>query len=369
LLERRLHQADQVVEQSSVAEGVFDLGGTAITTNSAMFRLLHAWQIGSGETRLLEILHALTLRNLGECRQAIRRVVIKRRRERMVAREPHTDQPIVLVLQPVLCFDHQSEDPCAVHAFNVQAIHLEILSTELLCDIHEVREQMTDQTLSTVLDTLGDVSALAAHARESVPPDAWQRFSTTIRRAQLTVQRCQSLLANGESDDLGVHLPVQVATLLRAAMIETRVIAEQWRTAVALNLPDDLPVVAANPHRLRQVIAATLTVLVEHAPENSRINITAARIANQVVLTFENPDCGAAIDRLAYGQRGLADRPLSEAERLMMAREWLLQWGGDLQIEADLGAGARVQLTLQVFDWRSMPESKASSDESPCPRS
>jgi hypothetical protein len=368
-LERRLHQADQVLEQASVAEAVFDLSGMAVTTNAAMLRLLHAWQAGATDTRLLDILHSLTLRSIAECRQVLRRVVIERRRERIVAREPHTDQPVVAVLQPVMISDHHADDSTAVHAFGVQGVHLEVLSAELLCDVHDLREQMTDQTLATVLDTLGDVSTLAAHAREAVPPEAWRQFSTTIRRAQLTVQRCQSLLASGELEDSDSHLPVQVSVVVRAAMVETRPIAEQWGTTITMNLPDDLPVIAANPHRLRQVIAATITVLVEHARENSRINISARAQTNHVMLTIENPDCGAAIDRLAFGQRGLADRPLSEAARLMLAREWLLQWGGDLQLEADLSDGARVQLTFQVFDWSTLPESQVLPDVRPCPRS
>jgi light-regulated signal transduction histidine kinase (bacteriophytochrome) len=267
-----------------------------------------------------------------------------------------------------LVSDQHADDLASLEAFKVQGIHLEILSTELLCDIHAAREPMTDHTLSMVLDTLSDVSLLATRARHEVPPEAWHQFSATVRRAQLTVQRCQTLLASGQAECDHVRVPVDVATMVRAAIMETRAIADEWGTVISVNLAANLPIVAANPHQLRQVIAATIAVLVEHAPENSRIDINAATESNHVLLTIENPSCGMALDRLATG-RGLVDRPPSEAERLMLARQWLSEWGGDLQLQAELGEGARVQLTLPAFDWSDLRETPAASDVDPCPTS
>jgi hypothetical protein len=47
----------------------------------------------------------------------------------------------------------------------------------------------------------------------------------------------------------------------------------------------------------------------------------------------------------------------------------LSEWGGDLQLQAELGEGARVQLTLPAFDWSDLRETPAASDVDPCPTS
>ncbi len=365
-VERRLHQADQVVEQASCGKAVFDLSGAVVTMNATMYRLLHACNIVGPDTHLLQVIRVLTKRDMSECRDLIRRVVFRQQRERIVVSDPADDQSLVLMVQPIFRADQMTMDASELHAFNVQGIHVEVIQGEVLGDVQEVREHMAEQTLAAVHDTLADVSALSSIVRAGVAPQVWSQIATTVDRARITVQRCQTMLANGQSEDPDVILPVEIGTIVRAAIIENRCCAEQSGTTIATDMLRDLPDVVANPHRLRQVISTALAVMLEYARDNSLINVSARYCVDQILITIENEGCGVTLDRLLGGRHATpGDAPL-EASRLLDVREWLLHWGGDLQVDAELGEGAAIRLSLKPFDWNDTSPVTSSCDTEPC---
>ena len=154
--------------------------------------------------------------------------------------------------------------------------------------------------------------------------------------------------------------------MINASVNETRTLAEQSGITIATDVPRDLPDAMANPHRLRQAIATALAVMSEHARENSLINVCARHRLDQIVITVENEGCGVALDRLTGGRRAPTDEHQAEASRLLDVRDWLVQWGGDLQIDAELGEGAAIRLYLKLFDWSDPSELTASSDAQYC---
>ena len=194
-IERRLHQADQIVEQAGFGKAVFDLSGAVVTMNATMYRLLHACQITGLETHLLPVIRSLTRRDMSECRELIRRVVMKQQCERIVVSDPASDQPLVLIVQPVLRSDQLADDLSDLHAFNVQGIHVQVIQGDILGGVQEVREHMAEQTLAAVHDTLADVSAISSNLKSADAPQEWRQIATTIDRARMVVQRCQSMLS------------------------------------------------------------------------------------------------------------------------------------------------------------------------------
>ena len=300
-IERRLHQADQVVEQASFGKAVFDLSGAVVTMNATMYRLLHACHIVGSDTHLLQILRSLTRRDMSECRDLIRRVVIKQQRERIVVSDPTGDQPLVLIVQPVFRSEQLANDMSELQAFNVQGIHVEVIQGEVLGDVQEVREHMAEQTLATVYDTLADVSALSVAAlgrtdaagtaanRRHVRPGPCRPCNAVSRCWPMGSPRtwmCCCRWSRNDGQGGGQRNPR---------------VGRTRRCHVATDVPRDLPDAVANPHRLRQVISTAVAVMVEYARENSLISISARNRLDQLVVTIENEGCGVALDRLVAG--------------------------------------------------------------------
>ncbi len=361
-IERRLHESYDVIEHASSGKAVFDLSGQIVTMNAAMFRLLHGFGIASPDARLLHILHVLSKRDSGECRELVRRVLVRGRRQRLVATDAHGENAMVLIMQPLVRSAQLGNDVHCLNAFASYGIQLEIFEGDLLQGLHKVREHIAEHGLSTLENVLLEVLSLTEEL-EADEADPWRRqLHSSVEEACVTVQGYQSMLANEQSEAIDVCVPVDVGAVIREAVAETRSFALQRAVAVSVAIPSETPDVKANPHRLRQVLVTALELLVEHARENSVINITARNDGEQTTVQVENQGCGVVLDRLAATRRVRPDRPESDASRLIGSCEWLQAWGGELQVQSELGEGATITLRLVRFAWNDQLVRKKVSD-------
>jgi light-regulated signal transduction histidine kinase (bacteriophytochrome) len=209
------------------------------------------------------------------------------------------------------------------------------------------------------------LSSLAGELEDSMASESWQQMNTSIDRARGTIELCQSMLANGQSEELDVQLPVEVATIVRAAVTETRVAAEQQGKTITTDVPNDLPDVLANPQRLRQVISTTIGVMVDNSQANSLIHLGARSQLGRVIITIKNEGCGLALDRLTQSRLATPDESSSEISRLLKLREWMQGWGGELLVDSELGEGASIRLSLRHFNWSDLHEQLATAGTSP----
>jgi hypothetical protein len=350
-LERHMHQSYAVIESASSGKAVFDLSGNLVTLNAEMFRILHRCGISSHEARLLPTIRSLSKRDILECRELVRRVLMQGRRERAVVSDPHGTSTMLLVISPLTKSLQSSNDPSQLVAFDAQGIQLEAYEADLLNDLHFARDHVTDQGFTVVEDLLSEVISLTDALQYEDLEVAQQRLQLSASQARRTIQQCQSMLANGQSEAIEACMPLRIEAVIRAAVVETRSLAEKCGAAVELSIPRELPDVSANPHRIRQALATGMEVLMEHARDHSVINVTAASQPEFVTVTLHNEGCGVALEQLAAIRRSRPDRPHGSAARLFDQAVWVRSWGGDLTVQSELGEGASIQYTLPRFHW------------------
>jgi signal transduction histidine kinase len=127
--------------------------------------------------------------------------------------------------------------------------------------------------------------------------------------------------------------------------------------AVALDLPEDLPRVLADPSRLAQVLNQILRNATMYTPEGGRISITARAEPNRVRVSVADNGIGMAPkDReklftqfFRSDDRAVRVHPgwglgLSVARRLVEAM------GGEIRAESGLGKGSTFHFTLPLAD-------------------
>jgi signal transduction histidine kinase len=149
--------------------------------------------------------------------------------------------------------------------------------------------------------------------------------------------------------------PEQPAELLQAAAEAVRPRAEDKGVELAVDVPPDLPAVAADPQRLGHALGNLLENAVTYTDRGGRITLSAARAAEGVAVTVADTGQGIAPEYLPHvferffripghsrgGGTGLG---------LAIAREIVTTHGGTITCDSRPGAGTVFRLTLPAWD-------------------
>ncbi|MFI5282372.1 MAG: sensor histidine kinase [Candidatus Dormibacterales bacterium] len=155
--------------------------------------------------------------------------------------------------------------------------------------------------------------------------------------------------------DLGAHLQQQVEV--------ARLRADSRRLALELEVPEDLPPVAADPERLQQILDNLLDNAVKYAPEGTAVKIRAlprdgsveTMVANQAGL--HRPDPQHMFDRFYRADPSRSAAAGGVGLGLAISREMAAAMGGRLWADFDEAADS-LQLHLSLSP---APESKAAA--------
>ncbi|MDZ4230452.1 MAG: ATP-binding protein, partial [Dehalococcoidales bacterium] len=125
--------------------------------------------------------------------------------------------------------------------------------------------------------------------------------------------------------------------------------------SMAAQLPERLPAVNIDAHRISQVLRNLLENAVAHTAEGGEINVTARQTGNRIAITVADSGEGIPAEDLPYiferfyrvdksrtratGGNGLG---LTIAKRLVEAH------GDNIEVESELGRGSRFTFTVPV---------------------
>jgi signal transduction histidine kinase len=161
-------------------------------------------------------------------------------------------------------------------------------------------------------------------------------------------------LARVESGQIALSLRrVQLAEVVREAVDDFRPAAEARRLRLDLSIPDPLPEVSTDPHRVGQVLGNLLSNAVKYTPPGGHIGVrvgvrdSAPNEGRESAVAIEVADDGPGIprDRLDavfqefYRLEG-SDQP-GAGLGLAIGRRVARLLGGDITADSDRGTGAR----------------------------
>lgn len=177
-------------------------------------------------------------------------------------------------------------------------------------------------------------------------------ISRAIERANRLVQ---DLLTAALID--GGKLPLArgdeaIAGLLAEAVELHRAPAVAKQVELRVTTEDDLPLVSADRHRLLQAVSNLLSNAIRFAPEGSRVEVAARRVAGSVHITVADAGPGIAPDALAH----VFDRFWQAAHHhevgvglgLAIVKGIIDAHGGTVEVESRPGEGATFTLTLPI---------------------
>ena len=188
-------------------------------------------------------------------------------------------------------------------------------------------------------------------------PDAVARRVDSIEAA---AERCVRIVRNflslarqrpPERADVRLHDVVQGAVELLAYELRMDNIE------VAVDLPDNLPTLSADPHQLHQVLVNLITnahQAMRHGPQPRWISFTAHHDASRGRVRLEVTDTGPGIAQALQAkifEPFFTTKPTGEGTGLGLAlcRSTIEEHGGTIELDSKLGSGSRFTIELPVL--------------------
>jgi len=241
------------------------------------------------------------------------------------------------------------------HAFNEMTSALEQAATlrqHLVADVaHELRTPLTvlQGNLRAILD---DVYPLDKEEIANI-------YDETLLLSRLVDDLRE--LAQAEAGQLGLNFrPVAMSSLLRGAVERFRPAADMKGVILSLEVPDELPLIEADPDRLNQVVSNLLSNALRHTPEGGKITVCATTVKemNQNMIEVSVADTGEGIttedlphifDRFWRTDRARSREKGGTGLGLSIARSLVEAHGGRIWAKSEPGQGATFTFSVPVI--------------------
>lgn len=231
------------------------------------------------------------------------------------------------------------------HAFNDMSARLEATDRQrrtYLADVtHELRTPLSviQGQLEAVLDGVYPAD------REHLEP-----LLAEARRLDALIEDLRTLTLV-ETGGLTLHREaVDLAVLVNDAVGSFQAAAKEAGIAVLATVPADLPVVEADPIRLRSVLTNLVANAVRHTPAGGSVRVAAASRPGVVQITVTDTGPGFPPDLLPRVFERFVKGTGSEGSGLglAIARDLVVAHGGTISARNETGGGATVAFTLPV---------------------
>jgi signal transduction histidine kinase len=230
-------------------------------------------------------------------------------------------------------------------AFNGMSARLEEADQErrsALADVsHELRTPLTviQGNLEAIID--GVYPADPAHLEPILAESRiLERLIEDLRT--LTLAEAGSLVLHREPTDL--------LALLTDVAASYRTQAEQTGISLAVTAADDLPTLDLDPARIREVISNLLTNALRHTPRDGKVELSAARLGDQLEITVHDTGSGIPADQLDRIFDRFYRSPDSPGSGLGLpiAKSLVDAHGGTITATSEASRGTAVQIRLPL---------------------
>jgi signal transduction histidine kinase len=211
---------------------------------------------------------------------------------------------------------------------------------------HELKTPLT--SLIGFSQALVDGSLLSEAERTRAATIVHEESERVLRMAQELLD-----LARVEAGSISLHITaVDLGGQLEQELEMVRPRATGRSLALNLNVPDDIPPVAADPERLHQVLDNLLDNAVKYAPEGSAVNAVATLSGVLVETVISNPstehrpDPDRMFDRFYRADPSRSAAAGGVGLGLAISRELVAAMRGRLWADFDDAGNLRVHMTL-----------------------
>jgi signal transduction histidine kinase len=245
-------------------------------------------------------------------------------------------------------------------AFNEMAEELEIeegrrdeldrLKDEfVLTASHELRSPLT---------SVQGFAELLMLDKDSLTPRQRETVEIILDNCRHLVRLLNDLLdlARSDAGRLAIRLqPTEVAPLVEDVVRTMRAQTEAASQTLSEEVQPGLPLINAEPDRIRQILVNLLTNAHEYSPEGASIGIAARAVGAEVEIAVSDNGPGIPPDQLeriferfTRGDAGLTQRVGGTGLGLAISKSLIELHGGSIVAESSLGGGSTFRVRLPI---------------------
>ena len=147
--------------------------------------------------------------------------------------------------------------------------------------------------------------------------------------------------------------PVDLAESVAACLEMTRRRADETGIMLSASVPDDLPMLIADPRSVKQILLNLLSNAVKFTPPGGSVSLSAQAMGERLLLTVHDTGIGIpgkALARIGHAFEQANNDPMRAREGtglgLALVRSLVQQHGGSLHIDSLEGVGTTVSIEL-----------------------
>ena len=357
LLDDRLSGMEEVFRGQETGTILYNLFGSILHINRRMSQLAELLQMPLFQMNAVDFIHHLTGHSLTECRDLLRRVILKQDNIFIpVSLKSLGDLAFVLQIRPLLRNEDQDnpQQTSPEVPFSVKGVLIELSDVSQIRRLQQAKELLMDNIFNTLRNDLNSVvlsvdmltgMELSTEQRLEVVSLLKGKVNDTVESIEKTRLELQ------EENDIGGRelFPVCPLSALKQAVRNLEAEQALHRIAFEMHLPNVLSLVMAVSEKLPDLFEGVLLALNSDAAEGTPIHIDAEENGCQIILKFSNRGFGIPADRFIAYMQGDKEPSSSEFLRLRDVLRLINAWGGEATAESETGMGIRVTIKLNLF--------------------
>ncbi len=262
-----------------------------------------------------------------------------------------------------------SETATLGKAFNDMAAELELEASE-----RDQLDRMRDEFVLTASHELRSPLTSVQGFAELLMMERDSLTQRQVETVEIILDNCRHLvhllndlldLARSDAGRLAIRpRPVKLAPLIEDVVRTMRAQTESSEQTLTATIDPNLPLIEAEPDRIRQILVNLVTNAHEYSPKRASIEVTARVVSDAVVIdvTDDGPGIPPAqmehiFERFVRGDAGLTQRVGGTGLGLAISKSLVELHGGSIAVDSEVGRGSTFKVTL--------PRAPAGSVEQP----
>ena len=241
--------------------------------------------------------------------------------------------------------EEKENSPCAVKGSNGRADML------LGFVVHELKTPLTSMLASA---ELLEESLEKKHATEV----ELKLIKNILRSVSTMDTRLSELMDWTRLQEDGFHpqlISTNIAPLLQKVVDQYQPLIEKKHQSLAMEVPDVLPMVVADPERLEQVIANLLSNANKFTPQNGNVTLRARQTKNDLVVEVQDTGIGLSREKQNHlfqpyyrGRLAKEDSPPGLGLGLAISKQLVETQQGKIWVESKEGNGSIFAFSLPL---------------------
>ncbi len=253
-----------------------------------------------------------------------------------------------------------SETATLGNAFNEMAAQLELEASQ-----RDRLDRMKDEFVLTASHELRSPLTSVQGFAELLMLDRDNLTAKQVETVEIILENCRHLvrllndlldLARSDAGRLAIQpQPTDLAPLVEDAVRLMRAQTDSSNQILTEQLETGLPVIEAEPDRVRQVLVNLLTNAHEYSPEGASIDVMARVAGDDVEIAVTDNGPGIPADQLEHiferfvrGDAGLTQRVGGTGLGLAISKSLVELHGGTIAVDSEPGRGSRFSFRLPL---------------------